>query len=526
MATLEQKLQDPGFTPGRKDAPGLVALLSDDRLGDAAVRALVRMGPALAQVVVPSDMNAKATAQWLRVLARSQQAKALPALREALGHSEERVVREAVVQIGKVLDPKLAADAALGESARELEQSLLELGKARRGASIESPAGATYRAVVDTLGKVGTEASLAFVHEAPDAKKAQLRLGRVLVRGKQGEIREQVNLASPVWLYVRRGLEGVLASEVGGRVLRPEVVQVDLGEVENAYPRRAVRTLKAVRSARLWHACGFPLGTFSGTPEEALMAAFQSQTFECIVHGHAHGVQRYRIEWPNKGRRMAGLLKVTEYLAAERPEWVNDPRGSDWEFRVDEHGEVTLLPIGLADERFAYRRATVPASSHPTIAAALAYVAAPKADDVVWDPFAGAGTELRECYIRQPSRRYIGTDTSEAALEAARGNLVGLPRLELNLATALQTQPEGVTIIVSNPPMGRRVERHAGLRDDLCRFVAHAAAKVLRPGGRLIWLAPYPEALRNAGHDAGLTLQFGRLVDLGGFDAELQHWIL
>ena len=82
-------------------------------------------------------------------------------------------------------------------------------------------------------------------------------------------------------------------------------------------------------------------------------------------------------------------------MAAERPELVNDPTASLWEAVVVEKPRVAVevWPRGLGDPRFAYRRAYVPASSHPTLAAALARVGGVRADDVVWDPFVGAGTE-------------------------------------------------------------------------------------------------------------------------------------
>jgi tRNA G10 N-methylase Trm11 len=80
-----------------------------------------------------------------------------------------------------------------------------------------------------------------------------------------------------------------------------------------------------------------------------------------------------------------------------------------------------------------------------------------------------------------------------------------------------------VTLIVTNPPMGRRSLRTTGTADLLDRFVAHAAT-VLVPGGRLVWIAPWPARARGAGERAGLTLEQARAVDMGGFDAEIQRW--
>jgi hypothetical protein len=38
-------------------------------------------------------------------------------------------------------------------------------------------------------------------------------------------------------------------------------------------------------------------------------------------------------------------------------------------------------------------------------------------------------------------------------------------------------------------------------------------------------MAPWPQRARAAGRRAGLTLDWARTVDMGGFDAELQRWV-
>jgi hypothetical protein len=69
--------------------------------------------------------------------------------------------------------------------------------------------------------------------------------------------------------------------------------------------------------------------------------------------------------------------------------------------------------------------------------------------------------------------------------------------------------------------MGRRLVRDATLGALLDRFVAHAA-RVLAPGGRLVWLSPFPGQTRARAEACGLHTPTGPLVDLGGFEAELQ----
>jgi len=47
---------------------------------------------------------------------------------------------------------------------------------------------------------------------------------------------------------------------------------------------------------------------------------------------------------------------------------------------------------------------------------------------------------------------------------------------------------------------------------------------LLVPGGRLVWISPFPARSRAAATRAGLTLEWARVVDMGGFEAEMQRW--
>src|SRR5690606_38124726 len=109
-------------------------------------------------------------------------------------------------------------------------------------------------------------------------------------------------------------------------------------------------------------------------------------------------------------------------VAARAPELINDPTNTTWDVAVD--GEaLELSPRRLDDPRFAWRVADIPAASHPTVAAALAYVGKARHGDRVWDPFVGSGAELVERTRLGTYARLVGTDVDEAALAAARLNL-------------------------------------------------------------------------------------------------------
>ena len=196
------------------------------------------------------------------------------------------------------------------------------------------------------------------------------------------------------------------------------------------------------------------------------------------------GRVRYRIAWKPGGHRRSTVFDVASRVALIEPAFVNDPTRSTWELSVDDREgrlRVELSPKSLADPRFTYRVADVPAASHPTIAAAIVHVGGARNHDVVWDPFVGSGMELVERARMGPYESLFGTDTSESALVAAMQNFESaggrtlepgespdpngqrLERFSLEKSDALHARPSGVTLIVTNPPMGRRVTRGESL---------------------------------------------------------------
>ncbi len=133
-----------------------------------------------------------------------------------------------------------------------------------------------------------------------------------------------------------------------------------------------------------------------------------------------------------------------------------------------------------------------------------------------------AGSSSSSALASGPYQKLLGSDIDADALDAARENCTraGVDP-ELRLADATRAEPGRVTLIITNPPMGRRLVRDRSLGALLDAFVAHAA-RVLEPGGRLVWLSPLPERTTQAATRAGLRPAPGRLVDMGGFEADLQ----
>jgi tRNA G10 N-methylase Trm11 len=96
--------------------------------------------------------------------------------------------------------------------------------------------------------------------------------------------------------------------------------------------------------------------------------------------------------------------------------------------------------------------------------------------------------------------------------------------VDLRQADARNHRVSGLSLVLTNPPMGRRVLRARGLSGVLCQVVRNVASQLV-PGGRMVWLSPFPEATARAAADTGLNVEQLTSVDIGGFEAELQRFV-
>jgi hypothetical protein len=523
--SLEQAVRDPGFTPRARDLEALVDLLAgDETVAKHVERAIARIGAGAAQPLVARLENARPPlrARLVRCLGRE-------------AFAGEPAVRTALVGALGDADPKTRRNAAmaLGHAPGEgVEAALLAAWDA-------DPRPEMRRTIAASLGKVGSARSAALLREAAAsddaelariATRASMMVGRTSTRAERGRLDPTRVPAAPVDVMVlaRTGLEGLLAEELAGVAAVSDVRALGSGRVR----ARLAGPLGALFAARTMLGMRFPLPaewvTDTSSLEEVVARAITGDAARAVLSTWTVGPMRYRIAWAGGGHRRAVTWNVARAVARRAPELVNDPTASLWELVIETRGrsvEASLAPRALDDPRFAWRRGDVPAASHPTIAAALARLAGGRADDVVWDPFVGSGAELVErALLGPPARELRGTDVDARALEVARENLAaaGLAAT-LERADALTAEPRGVTLVITNPPMGRRASRAPGLADTLDRFVTHAAA-VLVPGGRLVWVAPWPARARAAAGRAGLVLDRALVVDMGGFDAEMQRW--
>lgn len=73
-----------------------------------------------------------------------------------------------------------------------------------------------------------------------------------------------------------------------------------------------------------------------------------------------------------------------------------------------------------------YKTATVNGSLRPTVAAAMAYIAEIKSKEVIWDPFCGAGTIGCEVSENFNFKKFMCSDISLDAIDAAKTNFSNL----------------------------------------------------------------------------------------------------
>lgn len=544
--TLDAALADPGFTPRSKDLAGLLERAGGDdpqlaaRAGAAALRV---QGPIAAKVAARLHEGATDALVELAAGAAARgdataddRAALLDALAAALRAG--RASRASAAAIAQVLaGPAVARDAIPAATLDAVVEALAAAstgtdGSARKGIARALAAAGTAgaRRALDAMGGDDAVVARARLAARRDADRASI------------DDRPRLDVAPPrplpAVLLCRRGLEAIVADQLGAE---RDAHRARAGRVALSLREPPLAALEAARSA-LGIGFEIPAQPLRGaTPEavaEAVARGLATPQAGAILDAFATGRVRFRLAFAGGGKHRASTWAIAERVAAiPGGRWVNDPRDAPWELVVglpppgstSASGPFATLELQprFDDRRFPWRVADVPAASHPTIAAALAHLGGARDGDVVWDPFVGSGGELCERARLGPAAQLVGTDVDDQALAAARANLAAAgveARLVRSDARDFVPSPPA-TLIVSNPPMGRRVLRGEGDVRRLLVEVVGRTRRTLAPGGRLVFASAHPDDTREAAHDAGLELVAAATVDLGGFDVELQSFV-
>jgi len=409
---------------------------------------------------------------------------------------------------------------------------------------------------LEKVGGKATLATLAAIEESGGTAVPRITGLKVKAavsrRENPGSIRMEALLPGDpdlrVLLRCRKGLEDFVREEVR------EVLSPAEWIIEKTHPGCVTLkplgdfSLATLYRLRCFATVAFPLGTVgesSGTSSkwvEPLARCIASNRAREIMTAATVGEPRYRLEFAGRGHQRGAVRQVVERAYALCPEILNDSRQSLWSVDVipsaatsamTARGEssVELRPRLYPDPRLGYRQDDIAAASHPPLAACMVRLAAVKADEVVWDPFCGSGLELVESALHGGVAVAYGTDLDARAIGVARSNFdaarrdhpgIGEARAEFtecdfrDAGTKAGIPPGSITLMITNPPLGRRVriKNMQGLFEDLYS----AAAKALKMGGRLVFVNP----LRTGPSDPSLKLEFQKTVDLGGFNCRLE----
>ncbi len=425
--------------------------------------------------------------------------------------------------------PKLGA----GTSEEEALLSLLQTTTVDRekkflGQALDKIGGtATLNVVARVGGLLPQTEQKVKAHVARSERPSVIRMDRLLcdVTGLR------------IHLRCRKGLEEIVRDEVKESIAKHgkfHLVEMQSGLV-------AIRpvvpfSLADIYTLRCFATAGFFLGHVrSSNPTEsidALASAMTSVVSQSVLATFTEGSIRYRLEFVSKGHQRGAVRLLANRAYAMCPGILNDPRSAPWSMDLLPTGHgitVELRPKLTPDPRFTYREADIRAASHPPLAACMARLAGRVKHEIVWDPFCGSGLELIERARLGGVHSIYGTDLSPDAIAISRANLaaakVKAVRSDFascdfhDYAKVEGLGPKSVTLMITNPPMGRRV-RVPDLRG-LLRDLFAVAAAVLKPGGRLIFANPsHIEPL-----DPSLQLKYRKVIDLGGFDCRLEMYL-
>lgn len=207
-------------------------------------------------------------------------------------------------------------------------------------------------------------------------------------------------------------------------------------------------------------------------------------------------------------RRVDAGKEMAQGLAGVFPaSWKPADENASVEVWLTIRGATAVCGLRLSDKTMrhrAYKVEHLPASLRPTIAAAMVRLAGAGPGEIVLDPMCGAGTILAEqielSKLRKAGRIEVwGGDRDMNMIRAAASNLhrVGPAMLVHWDATRLPLASAQVDRVVSNPPFGKQMSSPEEI-GPLYRKALRECNRVLKPGGRAVFLVSENEELRNA----------------------------
>ena len=254
-------------------------------------------------------------------------------------------------------------------------------------------------------------------------------------------------------------------------------------------------------NARCFSEALFTVGNLEKLTAEDAAKAFAAFVPEFMKKTHAGDPPyRYRIELCSdkkaEGDTTAFKKALRDALDAGG-KLINSPADYEMELRIEDAPSGARLYLKLftaRDERFSYRKQSIPASMNPATAAAVLRFAEEHltVNARVIDPCCGSGTLLIERGLLSPCDSLTGVDIAHKAIDAARMNAdsaalkYGIKQAKFICNDILRFEVKRpYDELICNLPFGNRVGDHSTC-EKLYTGLLDKLPKLLRSGGTAI----------------------------------------
>lgn len=425
----------------------------------------------------------------------------------------------------KVRRYAMAALPKLGAAAREESALHSLLG--------QKPSERETKFLAKALEKIGGDATLRHQQASTLPQSSLQKLEANRLRHEQpGQIQFETSLEEHdlhIRLECKAGLEEFVADELHDAAAF-RIVHTRPGAVTIS-PQVAF-SLSDLYRYRCFAEASFQLGRSESADVESLATIIASSKTQRILASFTAGPIRYRLEFTSRGHRRGAVRELAAAVYRRNPRLLNDSRGALWQIDIHESHRgafVSVRPRLRPDPRFSYRMDDVPAASHPPLAACLVRLAGSFESEIAWDPFCGSGLELIERARFGGVEKAIGTDISEDAIRIAEANFAAAAQPAGSAHFVCRdfrdyraiTDLRKVSLIITNPPLGRRVP--IPNLPQLLEELFAIAGEILIPGGRLVLVNPL--RVRPA-RGSALREEYRRRIDLGGFHCHLEKYVI
>lgn len=284
--------------------------------------------------------------------------------------------------------------------------------------------------------------------------------------------------------------------------------ELDELDIESFDERRASLKVKTHDYVGLFRARCFSEALFTvGTLEkltltaEAAAKAFAAFVPEFMKNTHTgEPPYRYRIELRSDKKAEGDTTAFKKALRDALDDGgllINSPSDYEIELRIEDSpggARLYLKLFTVRDERFSYRKQSIPASMNPATAAAVLRFAEDylTVNARVIDPCCGSGTLLIERGLLSPCDSLTGVDIVHKAIDAARMNAdsaalkYGIRQAKFICNDILRFEVKRpYDELICNLPFGNRVGDHSSC-EKLYKGLLDKLPKLLRSGGTAI----------------------------------------